>query len=323
MAGFLAGSGWRLACLLEAATLTTGAGAIDPPRKPKGAPLPGFESHTAEVKGVAIHYVSGGKGDVVVLLHGWPQSWREWKPVMPALAAKYTVIAPDLRGLGDSSMPDAGYDGKTVADDVRGLCRALGHNRVAVVAHDIGVGPAYAWAARHPDEVSKLAVVESLVPWVGESPATTPGGEPLWHPAFHMVPDLPEKLVAGREREYLSWFFEKFAHKPGAVPKGEVEESVADYSRPGRLTAGFAHYRAMPASAKQNAELAKAKLKMPVLAIGGDKCLADLLGKQMKLVAEDVTSAVIENCGHWVTAERPKELIALLSDFLSKRPDAK
>jgi pimeloyl-ACP methyl ester carboxylesterase len=319
MAKQVAGLGVHLACLLSA--LPSAAPA--PAGEPKQAPLPGFTSHTAAVNGVTLHYVTGGRGEAVVLLHGWPQSWREWEPVMPALAEKFAVIAPDLRGLGDSSVPDTGYDAKTVADDVRILCRVLGHKRVAVVAHDIGVGPAYAWAAGHPAEVAKLVVAESLLPGIGEPPQATLGGEPLWHPAFHMVPDLPEKLIAGRERDYLTWFFEKFAHKPGAVPKQEIDAAVAAYSRPGRLSAGFAHYRAMPASAKQNAELAKVKLKMPVLAVGGDRCLGKLLGEQMELVAGDVTTAVLKDCGHWITAERPKEFTALLLDFLAKPPGGK
>ena len=290
--------------------------------RPEDLP-PGFESRTAEVNGVTIHYVSGGRGEVVVLLHGWPQSWREWKPILPTLAEKYTVIAPDLRGMGDSSMPGAGYDAKSVADDVRALCRELGHPRVAVVGHDIGFWPAYAWAADHPDEVSKLVAVEGMAAGVGEMPQAMPGGKPVWHMAFHMVPGLAEALIAGREREYLSWFFGEFAGGAGAVPGGEIDDAVAALSRPGRLTAGFAHYRAMFTSATQNAGLATAKLKMPVLAVGGDKCMGDLPGKQLEQIADDATTAVVKDCGHWVAAERPKEFAKLLTDFLAKVSGAK
>ena len=279
---------------------------------------PGFESRTDEVNGVTIHSVVGGRGDPVVLLHGWPQSWREWKPVLPVLAETYTVIAPDLRGLGDSSMPEAGYDAKTVAEDVRALCRKLGHRRVAVVGHDIGFWPAYAWAAGHPDEVSKLVAVEGMAAGVGQMPQAMPGGKPVWHMGFYMVPGLAETLIAGREREYLSWFFGEFAGAAAAVPAGEIDDAVAALSRPGRLAAGFAHYRAMYTSAAQNAELAKDKLRMPVLAVGGDECMGDLPGKQLELIAEDATTAVVKDCGHWVAAERPEEFAKLLTDFLAK-----
>jgi pimeloyl-ACP methyl ester carboxylesterase len=206
---------------------------------------------------------------------------------------------------------------KTVAEDIHMLCNKLGHNRIAVFAHDIGMGVGYAWAASYPDEVSKFVVAESLLTGMGEPPTASKSGEPLWHPAFHMVPDLAEQLVQGRERVYFSYFFKKFAHKPDAVPDEEVEVAVKAYSRPGRLKAGFAYYRAMAESAKQNAEFMKVKLKMPVLAVGGETCFGDLPGKQMKLVADKVTTVSLKECGHWVTSEQPaaflKELLAFLS----------
>jgi pimeloyl-ACP methyl ester carboxylesterase len=284
----------------------------------EGTAVDGFTHQYEDVNGVRLHYVIGGRGAPGVLLHGWPQTWYEWRHIMPDLAKQYTVIAPDLRGLGESSVPEKGYDCKTVAEDIHRLCQKLGHNRVAVVAHDVGVGVGYAWAASYPDEVSKLVVTESLLAGVGEPPTTSKSGEPLWHPAFHMVPNLAEHLVQGRERVYFSYFFKTFAHQPDAVPDEELEVAVKAYSRPGRLKAGFAHYRAMAESAKQNAEFMTIKLKMPVLAVGGETCFGDLPGTQMKLVADNVTTVSLKECGHWVTAEQPaaflKELLAFLSD---------
>jgi pimeloyl-ACP methyl ester carboxylesterase len=161
-------------------------------------------------------------------------------------------------------------------------------------------------------------VAESLLAGVGEPPTASKSGEPLWHPAFHMVPDLAEQLVQGRERVYFSYFFQVFAHTPDAVPDEDLEAAVEAYSRPGRLTAGFAHYRAMPESAKQNAELMKHKLTMPVLAVGGEACFGDIPGQQMRLVADNVTTVSLKACGHWVTAEQPaaflKELLAFLAN---------
>jgi pimeloyl-ACP methyl ester carboxylesterase len=278
----------------------------------------GFTDKYEDVNGVRLHYVVGGTGAPVVLLHGWPQTWYEWRHIMPDLAKTYTVIAPNLRGLGESSVPKQGYDCKTVAKDIHLLCQTLGHHRVAVVGHDLGMGVGYAWAASYPDEVRKLVVAESLLAGVGEPPTASRSGEVFWHPAFHMVPDLAEQLVQGRERVYFSYFFKQFAHTPDAVPDEDLEAAVQAYSRPDRLKAGFAHYRAMAESARQNVQLMQSKLKMPVLAVGGDACFGDLPGQQMQLVADNVTAVSLKECGHWVTAEQPaaflKELLAFLSD---------
>jgi pimeloyl-ACP methyl ester carboxylesterase len=275
--------------------------------------------HEEEVNGVRLHYVVAGAGDPVVLLHGWPQTWFEWHRVIPELATRYTVIAPDLRGLGESSVPSSGYDCATVAEDLHRLCQKLGQARVAVVGHDIGMGAAYAWAAAYPDEVRKLAVAEGFLAGVGKPPAASKAGEPLWHPAFHMVPGLAEQLVEGREWIYFAYFFQRFAHRPGAVPDEDLEAAVEAYSRPGRLKAGFEYYRSMPESARQNAERLKTRLAMPVLAVGGDACFGDLIGQQMRLVADDVTAVTLPECGHWVTAEQPAAFASALLAFLAPR----
>ena len=280
--------------------------------------MDGFTHKYEDVNGVRLHYVVGGTGDPLVLLHGWPQTWYEWRHVMPVLAKKYTVLAPDLRGLGDSSIPEQGYDSKTVAEDIHLLCQKLGYDRVVVVGHDVGMGVSYAWAASYPNEVRKLAVAESVLAGVGQPPTASKSGAVVWHPAFHMVPGLAEQLVQGRERAYFSYFFKAFAHKPDAVADEYLDAAVKAYSRPGRLEAGFAYYRAMPESARQNTELMQRKLTMPVLAVGGDACFGDTIGQQMALVADNVTSVTLTECGHWVTAEQPtaflRELLAFLSD---------
>jgi pimeloyl-ACP methyl ester carboxylesterase len=276
-----------------------------------------FRHQSDDVNGVRLHYVVGGTGAPVVLLHGWPQTWYEWRRIMPDLAKQYTVIAPDLRGLGDSSMPEQGYDSQTVAEDIHLLCQKLGYDRVFVVGHDVGMGVSYAWAGAYPDEVGKLVVAESRLAGVGELPMTSKSGEPLWHPAFHMVPGLAEQLVQGRERVYFSYFFRQFAHRPDAVPDQDLEAAVEAYSRPGRLAAGFGYYRAMPEAARQNAERMQHKLRMPVLAVGGDACFGDTVGQQMQLVADDVKLAILKECGHWVTAEQPTAFLRELLAFLA------
>src|SRR6478672_7934290 len=166
-----------------------------------------FSHDTASVNGIKLHYVIGGHGPPVVLLHGWPETWYAWHKVMPALAKNYSVIAPDLRGLGDSSKPTTGYDGKTVAEDIHQLVTKLGYKTIFLVGHDIGTQVAYSYAAAHPTEVKKLAVMDFTIPGFGP-----PGRPPLWWGIFHQIPDVPEALVQGKELIYLSWFYRGLAY---------------------------------------------------------------------------------------------------------------
>jgi pimeloyl-ACP methyl ester carboxylesterase len=233
-----------------------------------------FSHHMAIVNGVQIHYVIGGHGDPVVLLHGWPETWYERRHVMPALARNYTVIAPDLRGLGDSSKPLTGYDGKTVADDIFKLVTQLGFKQIFLVGHDWGGQVAYSYAAAHPSDVRRLVILEAPLP--GIAPFTnfdlTSG---IWWFPFHLVPDLPEKLVAGKERLYLSWFYDH-AYNKSAINGADVSEYVRHYSTPGGMHAGFGYYRAYFDDVSQNKGYAKTKLTMPVLALGGDHSFRNL-----------------------------------------------
>ena len=223
-----------------------------------------FSHHMASVNGTQIHYVIGGHGDPIVLLHGWPETWYSWHLVMPALAKNYTVIAPDLPGLGDSSKPLTGYDGKTVAAIMHQLVTQLGFKSIFLVGHDIGTQVAYSYAAEHPTELKKLVVMELTIP--GFVPA---GRMPLWWAIFHQTPDVPEALVQGKEMMYLSWFFHNLTFNPAAITQTDINEYVSHYSAPGGMRAGFEYYRAFPQDAIQNTNYSKAKLTMPVLAIGG------------------------------------------------------
>ena len=181
-----------------------------------------FSHHTASVNGIQMHYVIGGHGDPIVLLHGWPETWYQFRLIMPALAKNYTVIAPDLRGLGDSSKPLTGYDGKTVAEDIHQLVTKLGFKTIFLAGGDVGAVMAYPYAAAHPTEVKKLAVWEA--PIVGLTP---PGRTPVWWFFFHQVPDLPEALVAGKETTYLSWFYHNLAYNPAAITQDAMKELLA------------------------------------------------------------------------------------------------
>jgi pimeloyl-ACP methyl ester carboxylesterase len=278
-----------------------------------------FTHHTVSVNGIQMHYVMGGKGEPVVLLHGWPETWYSWHLVMPSLARNYTVIAPDLRGLGDSSKPLTGYDGNTVAEDIHQLVTQLGFKTILLVGHDIGTQVAYSYAAAHPTEVRKLVVMEFTIP--GFAP---PGRMPLWWPIFHQTPDVPEALVDGKEMTYLSWFYHNLAHNPAAITPAEINEYVGHYSAPGGMRAGFEYYRAFPQDAIQNTNYSKTKLAMPVLALGGG--YIPTLGGNitmptsiygMKILAQNVTGIIVPNSGHWIPEEQPKFLVDQLFKFFA------
>jgi pimeloyl-ACP methyl ester carboxylesterase len=277
-----------------------------------GEPL---EHHHADLGDVRLHYVTAGAGFPVVLLHGWPQSWYEWRKVIPGLAARFRVIAPDLRGLGESSRPADGYDKKTVGGDVWRLVHdVLGLDAFYLVGHDWGGPTAYAVASAHPEGVRKLVILDVTIPGDG-SPGISQGGR-RWHHAFHQTLDLPEALVTGREDIYLGWFYRTY----GAVPLAEADiaEYLRVYRQPGALRAGFSYYRAIPQDMADNASVtARLKLPMPVLALGGDRSW----GRRMEVVeslrrmAVDVQGGMVENCGHWMPEEQPDELLRRLLEF--------
>jgi pimeloyl-ACP methyl ester carboxylesterase len=274
-----------------------------------------FSHHTASVNGIQLHYVIGGQGDPVVLLHGFPQTWYEWRHVMPALAKNYTVIVPDLRGLGDSSKPVTGYDGKTTAEDIYQLVSQLGFKDTFLVGHDLGALVAYSYAAAHPNEVRRLVILD--VPITGFSPALN--STRLWHIPFHMVRDIPETLVEGKEREYLTWFYSNYSYNPAAITKEDIDEYVSHYSAPGGMRAGFEYYRAFPIDAEQIKEYSKVKLPMPVLALGGENSFGTAALDSMRLLATDVRGGVVPDSGHWIAEEQPEFLIEQLVNFFGNR----
>ena len=280
-----------------------------------------FSHHTATVNGIQLHYVTGGHGDPVVLLHGWPETWYSWHRVMPALAKNYTVIAPDLRGLGDSSKPPTGYDGKTVAEDIHQLVTQLGFRTIFLVGHDIGTQVAYSYAAEHPTEVRKLVVMELPIP--GFTPPRLEGK--IWWFIFHQTPNVPEALVQGKEMMYLSWFFRGLPYNPSAITEADINEYVNHYSAPGGMHAGFEYYRAFPQDAIQNQNYSKNKLTMPVLAMGagyipalGGKIPMQSIVYGMKILAQNVTGITVPNSGHFIPEEQPQFVIDQLFKFFGQ-----
>ena len=236
---------------------------------------------------------------------------------MPALARNYTVIAPDLRGLGDSSKPLTGYDGKTVAEDIHHLVTKLGFKTIFLVGHDIGSQMAYSYAAAHPTEVKKLVVIDYT--FSGFAP---PGKMPTWWSVFHQAPDIPEALVEGKELMYLSWFYHNLAYNPAAITQADINEFVSHYSAPGSMRAGFEYYRAFPQDAIENQNYSKTKLTMPVLAIGGSyypvfggNVTSNSALYAMKTLAQNVQGIQVPNTGHWIPEEQPEVIIKLLDNF--------
>jgi len=277
------------------------------------------EHHQADLGDVRLHYVTAGTGFPVVLLHGWPQSWFEWRHIIPGLQERFRVIAPDLRGLGDSSRPADGYDKKTVAHDVwRLVTEVLGVSRFHLVGHDWGGPTAYALAAAHPDAVRTLTILDVTIP--GDSSPNISQGGRRWHHALHQTPDLPEALITGREDIYLGWFYRNYGARPDAISDADIAEYLRIYRQPGALRAGFAYYRAIPRDIVDNAATAAAfKLPMPVLALGGDRSWGRGMEvvESLRRVAVDVRGGVIENCGHWIPEEQPADLLRRLLAVLA------
>ncbi len=271
-------------------------------------------SHTAEVDGAKLHYMTAGHGTPLILLHGYAETSLMWKPIIPVLAERFTVIAPDLPGIGDSDIPADGLDMKNAAVRIHDLAKSLGVQKAEVVGHDIGLMVAYAYAAQFPTEVTKLVLMDAFLPGVTGWEAVYNDPD-IWH--FRFNGPTPEALVQGRERTYFDYFWNDFAaDKTHSIPEAGRKAYAAAYARPGRMHAGWAYFVSFLQAAKDFAQLSQIKLTMPVLTIGGDKSLGEALGQQAKLVATDATVVVLKNTGHWVLEEQPKETTEALQKFL-------
>jgi pimeloyl-ACP methyl ester carboxylesterase len=280
-----------------------------------------IERRWARLSNVVMHYRTAGDGDPVVLLHGWPQTSHEWRRVIPLLAPTHRVIAPDMRGLGDTSRPLEGYDSRTVAGDVAELLREhLRIERFHLVGHDWGGPTAFALACLQPESVRTLTLVDVTVPGIG--PDLSQGGR-RWHHAFHMTPDLPERLVEGRERDYLTWFYREFSWQPDAITRDDIDEYLRTYAQPGAMRAGFAYYRNIPKNVADNRALLQSgfRLPMPVLAVGGGRTEARGRGREPELslreIAGHVQGMVVSESGHFVPEEQPQVIAERLLQFFS------
>jgi len=275
-----------------------------------------MDSRFGEVNGVKIHYLRSGKGEPIILLHGYAQTSHMWRPLIPELAKTHTIIAPDLRGFGHSSKPEGGYDKKTMAQDIHALAASLGYTRAGIVGHDIGLMVAYAYAAQYPSEVDRIVLMDAFLPGVGDWTQVWLLRD-LWH--FHFYGKTPLALVEGRERIYFEHFWNDFAADPAhSVSEADRRLYAAAYAQPGGMRAGFEAFRAFEQDATDFAAFSKTKLKMPMLVLTGEKASGAFLITQGRLVADNVDGVVIKGSGHWLIDEAPEEVMPRLVAFFTR-----
>lgn len=290
-----------------------------PPAHAQLPPYPeSFRTQQIATNGISLHVRVGGKGPAVVLLHGYGETGDMWVPLAIRLVADHTVIIPDLRGMGLSERPAAGYDKQTQGHDIAGVLDALHIGEADLVTHDIGNMVGYAFAAEYPGRVRRFVLIDAPLPGVGPWEEIVKS-HALWHFSF-WGPDA-ERLVAGRERIYLDRFWNEFSADPKSFSEAARAHYADLYSRPGAMHAGFSQFQAFDQDAKDNqAFLAKGKLSMPVLAVGGEKSFGPMMATVMRAVARDVEEAIVPRSGHWIMEENPDATVALVLAFLKRSP---
>ena len=281
-------------------------------RKTTGA----AQSHFANVNGTRLHYLAAGRGEPIVLLHGYAETSHMWRPLIPELAATHTVIAPDLRGAGQSGTPPGGYTKAEMAKDIRTLAQKLRFEKIRLVGHDIGLMVAYAYAAQYPNEVDRIVLMDAFLPGVGNWRDVWLMRD-LWH--FHFYGKTPLALVHGRERIYFEHFWNDFAANPArSVSERDRRIYAKAYARPGGMRAGFEYFRAFEQDAEDFAHFAQTPLLMPMLVLTGEKASGEGLIQQGRLVAKNVEGVVVHNSGHWLMEEAPEQVIPKLVEFLNR-----
>ena len=274
------------------------------------------QSKFAEVNGTRLHYLISGKGDPVVLLHGYAETSHMWLPLIATLAEKHTVIAPDLRGFGQSAAPPDGYTKAAMARDIHALVKSLNYGHIRLVGHDIGLMVAYAYAAQYPSEVDRLVLMEAFLPGVGDWNSVFLLRD-LWH--FHFYGKTPLALVTGRERIYLEHFWNDFAADPSkSLSERDRVFYAKEYAQPGHIKAGMEVFRAFPKDAEDFAGFAKTKLAMPLLVLSGEKAGGPFLIEQGKMVATNVEGVLVKGSGHWLMEEATDQVIPKLVEFLGR-----
>jgi len=302
-----------VALVALAAMLLTGVGFFTTHAHAQKIPV---ESRYATVNGVRLHYLAAGKGEPIILLHGYAQNSHMWIPAIEELAKTNTVIAPDLRGFGRSAKPPTGYDKKTMAVDIHALAESLGYKKVRIVGHDIGLMVAYAYAAQFPAEVDRIVLMDAFLPGVGDWTKVWLLRD-LWH--FHFYGETPLKLVSGRERIYFEHFWNDFAaDRTKSVSEKDRRFYAKSYAQPGAMRAGFEVFRAFEQDSKDFADFSKTRLTMPMLVLSGEKAGGQFLIDQGRMVDDNVEGVIITGSGHWLVDEAPGQVIPKLVAFLTR-----
>ena len=278
------------------------------------SPPKGFKHQYAMVNGVKIHYVVGGHGTPLMLVHGFPQNWYMWNRLLPELSKHFTVIAPDLRGVGESGKPQGGYDKKTMAIDLHELAKKLGYKKIDIAGHDIGMMVAYAYAAQFPNDVNKLALLDALI--AGVEPVWSQVKAQAWWFGFFSQPHSAE-VAEGRMNLILEDFFPAVSFVKNSFTPQEKAEFIRSYSVKGATTASFLWF-VFEQDIKDNQGFRKNMLPMPVLAMGSDH-FAPFLGDHVRLVASNVKDCLITSSGHWILQERPEQVQKGLLDFFIEK----
>jgi pimeloyl-ACP methyl ester carboxylesterase len=278
--------------------------------------------HRLAAGDVDLHYVTAGDGPPIVLLHGFPETWYQWRTVIEELKSEFTLIAPDLRGVGGKPGPATGYDKRTMASDVRAITGVVcGDTQAMLAGHDIGASVALSYALRYPDVTGKLMLIDAGVPGTSffDEVRLSPR---VWHIAFHSQRDLAEALVSGREQVYLEHFIRSRLFDPGKITAEEIAVYVTAYSAPGAMRASFEWYRAFDTDAEHNraALAAQGKVTVPVSVVGGAASVAGMLDGMADELADDWDSLLIEGTGHWISEEKPEELAVAIRALAAREP---
>jgi len=281
----------------------------------------GLDSGRIDTGHASIFHVTAGEGDPLVLIHGGFQTWHCWRRVMLPLAESFRVVAVDLRGIGRSSRPDGPYDQSTLAGDVAAVMAQLGHDRYHVAGHDVGAAVATSLTAEHPDRVQRMAFLEYLLCGYGfeDALAPRPDNHHLWFAALNMVPAVPEMLIAGHEREYLTYLARTaLTATPDAIDEEDLEDYIASYSSEGGWRPLCEIFRATWANADINRRYAgSARISIPTLALGGEYSAGEYCAQSLQAVADDVTGGVIAGAAHWLPEEKPEEVVERLTVFFT------
>ncbi|WP_264161045.1 alpha/beta fold hydrolase [Burkholderia contaminans] len=277
--------------------------------------------HTLVANGIRQHYLDAGSGPVVVLLHGFPETSYAWRHQIPVLARTYRVIAPDLRGYGETDKPASGYDKRNMALDIIRLLDALGIEKVVLVGHDRGARVATRLAKDHPERVDRLVVMDNVPTRIVAENMSPKTARAYWFFLFHLVVDLPETLIAGNEEAWLRHFFSDWCYNPHTIEGTDFETYVKAYKRPGAVRGAMSDYRANAQDVEQDQADADIRIACPTMAIWGEDFYAVGGMFDMKAVWEGMATNLraepISRCGHLPQEEQPERVNALLLDFLS------